>query len=261
MRYTEAPARRLELLRRLESDGYVASAVAAEEFGVSEMTIRRDLRQLDLEGLARRVVGGASRTLSGEAFEDRDASATVAKQSIAELAADVLLRLTGPEPVVALDAGTTVAPIVAFLPAGTTVVSHSAPVIAAAIERGDLPVVALGGEYHPRTRAFGGSATRAALETLALDVAVLSATAVTPAGVLCAVDVDADVKRAMAAGAERCVLLADHAKFAARAPIRVGPLDLVDVLVTDADATDDQVGPLRAAGLEVLRAPASGAPA
>lgn len=252
MRYTEAPTRRLELLRRLEQDGYVASAAAADEFGVSEMTIRRDLRQLDLEGLARRVVGGASRAQSGEPFEDRDASASLAKQAIAERAAEVVVRLAGPDAVVALDAGTTVAPIVAHLPAGTTVVTHSAPVIAAVIERGDLPLVALGGEYQARTRAFGGSTTRSALDTLVVDVAVLSATAVTPSGVLCAVDVDAEVKRAMAASAASTVLLADHAKFAARAPIRVGPLDVVDVLVTDDGAPRDRVAALTAAGVEVV---------
>jgi DeoR family fructose operon transcriptional repressor len=252
VRYTEAPARRAELLRRLENDGYVASASVAAEFGVSEMTIRRDLRQLDLEGLARRVVGGASRTQGGTAFEDRDATAAAAKRAIAALAAEVVARLAGPDPVIALDAGTTVAPLVGHLPSGTTVVSHSAPVIAACIDRGDLPLIALGGEYQPRTRAFGGSGTRAALETLAVDVAVLSATAVTDSGILCAVDVDADVKRAMATSAAHTVLLADHTKLAARAPIRVGPLDLVELLVTDDRAPAERLRAVRAAGVDVV---------
>ena len=60
VRYTDAPARREELLRRLSVEGYVSSSRVAEELGVSEMTIRRDLRQLEADGLARRVVGGAS---------------------------------------------------------------------------------------------------------------------------------------------------------------------------------------------------------
>ena len=57
VRYTDAPARRDELLRRLATEGYLSSSRVAEELGVSEMTIRRDLRQLAAEGLARRVVG------------------------------------------------------------------------------------------------------------------------------------------------------------------------------------------------------------
>ena len=60
MRYAAAPRRRDELLRQLQDVGYVSSSAAAVALGVSEMTIRRDLRQLADEGLARRVIGGAS---------------------------------------------------------------------------------------------------------------------------------------------------------------------------------------------------------
>src|SRR3954469_1814060 len=106
VRYTEAPARRAELLRRLGSEGYVSSAALAEEFGVSEMTIRRDLRQLHSEGHARRVTGGASLPtggMRGTSFEERDLSAAAEKAAIAAACAE---QLAGAG-TVALDAGTT----------------------------------------------------------------------------------------------------------------------------------------------------------
>ena len=52
---------RLEWLReRLDNDGAVQLRDAAAELGVSEMTIRRDLQELEGLGVVRRVRGGAS---------------------------------------------------------------------------------------------------------------------------------------------------------------------------------------------------------
>jgi DeoR/GlpR family transcriptional regulator of sugar metabolism len=151
VRYTEAPARREELLRRLSVDGYVSSASVAEEFGVSEMTIRRDLRQLHLDGHARRVAGGASLPSGisrGTPFEERDRQASLEKSAIAGLCAE-LLRGAG---TVAFDAGTTAATVAALLDGGVTVVSHSVPVIAVCSDRDDIELIGLGGRYDRTTR-------------------------------------------------------------------------------------------------------------
>ena len=56
--------RRQAVLRRLTAHGEVGFTELAEEFGVSEMTIRRDLETLEAEGLARRVRGGAISVVS-----------------------------------------------------------------------------------------------------------------------------------------------------------------------------------------------------
>ncbi|HYI34020.1 MAG TPA: DeoR/GlpR family DNA-binding transcription regulator [Glaciibacter sp.] len=254
MRYTEAPARRAELLQRLTAEGYVASATLATELGVSEMTIRRDLGQLHLEGLARRVTGGATLPSGGQTFTERNRAGAAEKQAIAAACA----RLLGTAATVALDAGTTVAPLAELIAPGTTVVTHSVPVITASTARDDLDLVAVGGTYQSDTRAFAGPATRAGFDGLLVDVAVLSATAVDASGFLCANPLDAETKRAMATIAERVIVLVDHTKLGRRAPIRVGPLELVDVLVTDAGASDEQLAFLEAAGVEVVVAALDG---
>lgn len=231
MRYTEAPARRDELLRRLSAHGYVSSASLAEEFGVSEMTIRRDLRHLHVEGLARRVAGGASLPVGGARglpFEERDRSAARQKAALAEACAAELADAE----TVALDAGTTVAGLAALLQPGTTVVSHSMPVLAACTARDDLVVVGLGGTWSPETRSFTGQAARDGLDRVVVDVAVLSATAVDETGALCANEFDAEMKRAMVAAARRVLLLADSTKIGARAPIRFAPLSAFDLVLT-----------------------------
>lgn len=239
MRYTEAPARRAELLRRLSADGYVSSASVAEEFGVSEMTIRRDLRQLHLEGHARRVAGGASLPLGGARglpFEERDHHASRQKAAIAAACA---LQLEGAA-TVALDAGTTVAGVADLLSPGITVVTHSVPVIATCTERDDLSLIVLGGTYLRDTRSFTGQSVREGLSRVSPDVAVLSATAVDATGVLCANDLDAEIKQAMAAGARRTILLVDSAKIGARAPMRFASLGSIDLVITGDDLDEEQ---------------------
>ncbi|MDN4597873.1 DeoR/GlpR family DNA-binding transcription regulator [Leifsonia virtsii] len=250
MRYTDAPARREELLRRLSAEGYVSSSRVAEELGVSEMTIRRDLRQLEGDGLARRVVGGASlpNLGHGRPFDERAVTGSGEKRTIAE----ACLELLDGAATVALDAGTTVAPLAGMLRPGTTIVSHSAPVIQSAIERGDVELVAVGGVYQSETRSFAGAAARRTIAEYAVDVAVLSATAVDTTGILCANSLDAELKQELVRTARLRVLLVDHSKLGSRAPIRVGGLDLVDIILTDAGADPDDLKALRDAGATVV---------
>ena len=250
MRYTQAPDRRGELLRRISEAGYVSSTEAAIALGVSEMTIRRDLRQLAVQGLVNRVAGGASAVPpgAGAPFEERRDAATGEKAAVARAAA----ALVPPGSVVALDAGTTVAALAAMLPGGVTVVTHSVPVITACTARDDIDLIALGGAYHVPTRSFTGPITRASLDDLAVDVAMLSATAAGPAGVYSANASDADTKRAMARIAGRVVLLLDHGKIGARAPMRFLEFAEVDVVVTDAGASTDQLALLRSHCGEVV---------
>lgn len=255
MRYTDAPARRDELLRRLAAAGYVSSSAIAVELGVSDMTIRRDLRQLEAEGLATRVAGGASAvTGSGAAlaFEERNLSVAAEKQAIAALATTVVQART-----FLLDAGTTVAAMAALLPAGITVITHSVPVIAAVAGRADVELIAIGGSYQRETRCFAGPLAEATMGSLSADVAVLSVTAIDERGLFGANAMDAPIKQQMAAIAARVVVLADSSKIGARAPIRLAGLDLIDTVITDSNATTSQLDMLRGLGIEVLVAGAT----
>lgn len=253
MRYTQAPARREELLRRLVAEGYVSSAQASKDLGVSEMTIRRDLRRLDLQGRARRVLGGA-RVGVGAAvpFDQREAASGDAKCAIAlacarELAGCVTL---------VLDAGTTVAPLAGLVAAGVTIVTHSVPVIETCTARGDVDLISLGGLYHADTRSFAGPMARANLMAVSADAVVLSATAVDGSGLLCANALDAELKQSMADIAARSILLVDSSKLGARAPIRFGTLAMIDTVITDSAVTAEQLELLSGDGTHVIVAEA-----
>lgn len=251
MRYTDAPLRRSEVMRRLTAAGYVSSARLGSELGVSEMTVRRDLRRLESEGLAARVAGGA--VLPGavapvEPFDERTTHDVPEKRAIARAA----VALLGSGGSVALDAGTTVAEVVGHLPPGMTVTSHSLAVLTACADRGDLDVIGLGGSYQPVTRSFAGPATRAAIEHLSVDTALLSAVAAGPQGLYCTSPLDAETKQLLAGCARRVVVLVDHGKLTARAPLRFATWPGVDVVVTDAGVDDEALEMLRGLVPEVV---------
>lgn len=250
MRYTDAPRRREIIIDHLSSAGYVSSTRLSEELGVSEMTIRRDLGRLVDESLAERVPGGA--VLPGPAaavvpFDERRGREHHGKAAIAALAARQVVGAN----TVGLDAGTTVAGLVEHLPKGVTVVSHSLPVLHASAAR-SLEMIALGGSYQPATRSFAGPGTRAAIEHLALDLAIISAVALSPSGLYCTSPWDAETKQLLIRAARRTVVVADRSKISASAPLRFAEWPEVDLLVTDA-APDESL----LAATEVVHADAA----
>lgn len=246
MRYTGAPERRTELERLVAADGYVASAEAAQRLGVSEMTVRRDLRLLEQEGVVRRVAGGATIASAGVPFERRDEVGAAQKRAIAELAA---AEAAGAE-VVALDAGTTVAAVAPLL-RGSTIVTHSLPVIDALSREPEPRLIAAGGHYQPDTRCFAGPLAEETLRGVRCDVALLSATAVGLDGLWGTNVLDAAIKRVLARQSSRVVLLADADKLERTSLVRIAGLDIVDVLITDARADVDVLARFEAAGIDV----------
>ena len=95
--------RRARLLEILARDGALRLDPVAEELGVSAMTVRRDLDDLEAEGLARRVRGGAVAPVLPRPFGDRMSTRSAAKAAIARKALD-LVPETG---AAAFDASTT----------------------------------------------------------------------------------------------------------------------------------------------------------
>src|ERR1700739_783749 len=120
--------RKQQLLERLTLDGKLVAKDLSVEFGVSEDTIRRDLRELAQEGLLQRVHGGALPASSAIAdFAGRELLAPEGKIAIGRAAAQMIQ----PGQVVILDGGTTARQIARHVPLElkATIVTHS-PTIA-----------------------------------------------------------------------------------------------------------------------------------
>ena len=155
----------------------------------------------------------------------------------------------------ALDVGTTVVEVAHLLPSGMLVVTPSVPVLTVCAERGDLDVIGLGGSYQHASRSFAGPETRTAIRHLAVDVSLLSAVAVGEGGLYCTSPLDGEVKRLLIEVGRTAVLLVDHTKITASAPLRFAGWDRIAAVVTDAGADAADLAWLRTVVSRVVVAP------
>jgi len=246
----------------VQAQGSVRIEDLTDQFGVSTMTIHRDLDHLRDQGLLRKVRSGAEARPS-VAFEhdvryreqlnlpQKDAIATAALAWVDERVAIQAI---------ALDDSTTSLRLLPLLRTRLplTVVTNFLPAIDALAAEPAARLTALGGEYNREFASFEGSSVISALAELHYDVVFLSGPAVAGGTLFHAARSTADVKVAFMASAELRVLMVDSTKFRRRALHRIAPLRDFDVVVTDDRLHADDLAELRAGGAEVVLAPTGG---
>lgn len=236
LRYASAPQRRAALLSALQDTGFAATSEIATTFGVSDMTVRRDVRQLEIEGQVRAVRGGVTLrhgTLRTPSFTNRAETQAEAKRRLARSAA-ALIRA---DDVIAVDSGTSTYQLAAELPddfAGT-VVTNSIPVIQLMLARPQTRLVSLGGDLVAEHQAFVGPLTVQAAANVRVRLFFLGAAAVDERGVWVHGSTETTAKHAMMAMADEVVLLADSSKFQRASSMLLCPLADIDRVITDAD--------------------------
>jgi DeoR family transcriptional regulator, fructose operon transcriptional repressor len=237
--------------------GRVSVAEVAERFGVTTETVRRDLAVLERTGLLRRVHGGAvpasaALALVETALGERRGTRTEAKRKIAATALDLLPDMDGS---VILDGGSTTAALADVLPADRRlfVATNSVPIAARLSSSPGVTVHVLGGRVRGITQTAVGDSTVRALTDLRVDVVFLGTNGISARhGFSTPDEAEAATKRAMAAAAQRVVVLADSSKLGREHLVRFAGIDDVDVLVTDGEADPAVVAELETMGIEVL---------
>lgn len=244
--------RRQHILEVLRVTGKVLAPDISTALGVSEDTIRRDLRDLAAAGLLRRVHGGALPLSPGMAeYHTREAQDHGAKESIARVAAGLVQN----GQVVILDGGTTTLEVARQLAPDlrATVLTNSPPVALALVEHPWLEVVLLGGRLRRELRVTTGAGVVDDLRRVRADLCILGVCGVHhELGVTVADYEEAQVKRAMVECAADTVGLAAAGKVGTTGPFLVTGLEGLTYLVTD--ASQEAIAPYRAAGVTVLTA-------
>lgn len=249
----DVPSRRRQAIAQFVQDAGTARIEdLAERFGVSPMTIHRDLDVLAAEGWLERTRGSA-RTASLRLHERnvnlRRRQQASTKQALAR-AAMAHLR---PGMSLALDDSTTVAALLPHLAAlrPLTIITNFLPTITAAAADPDIDLVCLGGQYDRNLDSFDGPSVMDQLLTLNADAVVMSAAAVHQGFLLYPTPDAARRKRVFIEMGELKILLADSTKFAARAPHRVIGVDVFDVVIVDRQTAPEHLESLAAAGVRV----------
>ncbi|MBG0824346.1 DeoR/GlpR transcriptional regulator [Planomonospora sp. ID91781] len=247
-----AAQRRDLLLERLRTDGRIVAKDLAAELGMSEDSIRRDLRDLAAAGLCQRVYGGALPASPATAdYAARREVQVSGKQRVAAAAT----ALVGPGSTVIIDGGTTALAVARALPPDlrATVVTHSPTVASALADHRDVEVYLIGGRLFKHSMVACGAAAMEAARGLNADLFLLGVTGVHPEAGLTTGDADeAAMKRALARRAADTYVLASSEKIGAASRFAVLPLAEVAGVVTDVGADDPTV---RALDAPVLHAP------
>ncbi len=232
-----AQQRQSAILELIRQRGGVRVSHLVNRFGVSDMTIRRDLEVLAERGLIAKVHGGATLAGPGSAEEPGFAAKSIRQQVEKRAIAERAARLVEPGMAVALSAGTTTAALAARLAEvpGLTVVTNSIPVADALHQnpRADQTVVLTGGLRTP-SDALTGPVAEAAIAALNVDLLFLGVHGMSPrVGLTTPNLLEAAVNRRLIDAARRLVVLADHTKWETIGIATIAPLDEVDVLISD----------------------------
>lgn len=240
----KSPEERIGELRDLIYErGAVRIDQLATDFGVSQMTVRRDLDELETLGLARRVRGGAI-ALGPEAWEQRHLENARAKTRIAEK----LISLVPTSGTVAFDASTTIYRLATSIEQARdlVVVTNGWDTFHSMKNRSGVTATLTGGTEEPRTGSLVGPMAVRVVQSFLYDTFFTSAAAVdVEVGSSEAAIAESEVKRAFSQTSRRVVLAVDHSKLNTRAQARVFAVDDIDLLVTDLDPADSRLDSYR----------------
>jgi DeoR/GlpR family transcriptional regulator of sugar metabolism len=237
------------LRAELAATGQVTLAAASAALEVSEQTVRRHLRDLEEQGLARRVRGGA-RAVGPVSFRGR-ARSHEAKTEIARKTVPLVPR----SGTIAFDSSTTMARLAAMLPGADdlVVVTNGLDTLRALEGKPGIQPLLVGGRLDPRVDSFGGPlAARGAADfsyrAFFCSVAGLD---FERGGFEDTLD-EAHIKRAFLQASASVIVGVDDSKFGATAAALSIPIDAITVLATNKDADARALQPMRERGRRVI---------
>jgi DeoR/GlpR family transcriptional regulator of sugar metabolism len=229
-----------------------------QEFLVSEETIRRDLHQLEKDGIIKKNYGGAMlieelNKYDQLSVEQRQYQYHEEKDSLGKAAA----QLVQDEQIIILDAGSTTSYVTKHLHhvKDLMVISNALNVIDEC-SKNDTDVYVLGGKLRKNNMSMVGPQTEAELKNYNADFVFLGTSGISVKKGFTSSDLyEAEIKRAMVSAGKKIVLLADHSKFEKAGLISFCHFEDVDVLVTSERVDRNILKKIEQAGVEVIIAP------
>jgi len=242
------------IVDRLRQDGQIVAATLSAELGLSEDTIRRDLRALAAEGLLQRVHGGAlpASPALGD-FAARTRVEPAGKRAIGCAAA----ALIQPGQVVFLDGGTSCEQLALQLPLtlSATVVTHSPTIAVALVPHPKVEVVLIGGRLFKHSVVAVGAAALEGIRRIHADLYFMGVTGVHPEAGLTTGDLEeAHIKRALMAQAAETWVLASSEKLNAASSCVIAPCTDATGLIVERQLRKSATHAFEKLGLSVRRA-------
>ncbi len=249
-----ADERRQQLSELLARRGFADLAVLVKELGVSESTVRRDLSQLEEEGVVRRTHGGAvfvSDRFSVLNYAARESAAVDEKQAIGRMAASLIRD----GETILLDGGTTTFQVARCLVTRSLqVVTNSLPIANLLGSAAEVELIFVGGYIYPRTGVALGPIAERALASLHGSKAIMGVAGITEDALYNANVLMVESEQRMMGSADQVIVVADRSKFGKRALARLASLDWIDRIITDDGLDPKWQDAIRNAGVELTLA-------
>jgi DeoR family fructose operon transcriptional repressor len=239
----------------LDNEASVLVGDLSRLFQVSEVTIRKDLRELEESGMLKRMHGGAV-NIATATFEPTMVEKEEEYRSEKTAIARAALELLGSDNAILLDAGTTTFQLACLLKTRKerlTVVTNAINIAAelAGVESVDLIIT--GGNLRQRTLSLVGPIAEKTLGGLSVDKAFISTNGLDLEHGLTTPNIyEAEIKRMMIKSARQVILMADHSKFGQVLLSSICSLAEIDCVITDAGTPEDYLAKLRDSGIEVI---------
>ena len=234
------------MIEFLYKHGFADVMRLSKEFSVSEMTIRRDLAELEEQGLIKRTYGGAKPNetrLHELSLKVKINQFVEEKKRIGQAAAELISN----EDTIILDTGSTTFQILPHLvDKHITVITNGLTI---AVELGNYPQIktfVAGGMLRPGPLSVVGPQTETFLLGLSVDKLFMGVDGIDIEAGFTVPDLfDAHTKKAMIRCAQQVIVVADHTKLGNRAFAPIAALDQANLLITDSDAPDEVISQLR----------------
>lgn len=239
------------ILDRLSAEGSVSVGVLARDLGLSEVTIRGDLRALQDKGWLNRKWGGAAAAIHRDILE-RQRIFPEKKNAIARAAAELVRN----GDVIMIEAGTTTALIARYLAGKRDVhiVTNSTLVFSYARMYPNLQITMTGGEFRRPTESLVGPIALETVGHLNVRLAFVGTDGFTlERGMTTHLMEGAEIVKAMKSHAETTVLVADSSKYGKIGFASVLPLSAMDLILTDGDLEYRAGEELREKGIAVQK--------
>ena len=244
--------RQTEIVKLARSAGRVVVDDLVVRFDVTPQTIRKDLNDLCDLGVLQRFHGGAmfAGGVANLGYENRRNISSEAKHLIGERAAQLIPDNCS----VFLNIGTTTEEVARALHGhhGLMVITNNLNVAQLLRGQAHNEVIVAGGVLRHADGGIVGEAAVEFIRQFKVDFAVMGVSAIDTAGSLLDFDFrEVSVSRAIMATSRRSILVADAMKFSRSAPVRIGHITDVDLLVTD-KPLDDELARICAEGNVVV---------
>lgn len=246
--------RREKILSLLNVKGRVRVSELSRIFGISEVTIRHDLTELEEANLLFRVHGGAESTHRAYytlSLADRMKRNEQEKRAIAIRAASLIEE----GDTVILDSGTTTLMVAQEIRQikGITVLTNSLLIARELSASTEANVIMLGGSLNPANLFVYGDDTYAQLEKYKADKMVMAVDGIgVQYGVTTYMYQEAEVSRRMSQRVNTVIVAADYTKIGREGFAKIGGIDIAHMLITNHNADKEEVEALRDRDIEVI---------